>query len=64
MKLEDMTKEEILEALDTLHGRDCVDPERLPSKRADVTDDASGQKFWEQCLKYRQPLIDFIYRSL
>lgn len=59
-----MSKEEILEALDTLHEWSLADPESLPTERSRVTADSEGQKFWEASQKYRQPLIDFLYRNL
>ena len=60
--LSEMTKEEILEAIDTMHEWGLLDPEGLPTKRSDVIQDA--EEFWQCCVKYRQPFIDYVFRNL
>lgn len=63
MKLEEMTKEEILEAIDTLSVCDCCDPESIYSDRSDIVDGVEGDFLWEKCKKYRESLINYIYRK-
>ncbi len=60
--LSDFTKEELLEMLDIVHEWVGIDAESLPSKREEVTPEA--EEFWQKCQKYRQPLIDYIYRNV
>lgn len=64
-RLEKMTKTEILEALDTLsEATGSVDPESIYTDRDGIVDGRSGDELYARCLKYRQPLIDYIYRHL
>ena len=59
MKLTDLTKEELLEAIELLSDTDCMQPEDLYSERDKIVDGDDGDLLWEKCKKYRQPLIDF-----
>jgi len=59
MKLTDMTKEELLEAIKLSCDIDCMQPDYLYSKRDEIVDGDDGDILWEKCKKYRQPLIDF-----
>lgn len=59
-----MTKEEILEALDVYEDATCLfDPESIPTKREDFIAGEKCDILFEKCCKYRQPLIDYIYRD-
>lgn len=61
MRLENMTKEELLEAMDILLEWGSIDPENLPTERSEVTEEA--EDFWLLTQKYRQPLIEYLYRD-
>ena len=64
MKLQNMTKEEILEALDVLSQCSLIDPEGIYVDRQGIIEGADGDNLWKLCKKYRQPLIDYVYRDL
>ena len=59
MKLTDMTKEELLEAIKLLSDTDCMQPDYLYNRRSAIVDGVEGDMLWKLCKKYRQPLIDF-----
>ena len=63
-KLQDMSKAEILEALDVLLECDAVQSEQIYTNCHEIEDGPDGDKLWEQCKKYRQPLTDYLYRGL
>jgi len=64
MRLEDMTKEEILEAIDTyVDATGGMDPESIYTERGDIIDGPVGDALWDNCVKYREPLIQYVFRK-
>ena len=58
-RLENMSKNEILEAIYVLNS--CETTDNIYESRDQVVQGNDGDRFFEMCEKYKKPLIEFLY---